>query len=288
MVVGGCTPDNRIDSTPVPVSEEATAIPATPAPTQLPGSMVLPLTSMGNSIPWLPMDNTKRPTTYYFYFNIQKPPFDNVLVRQAFTAAIDRDVIRDIAEKFNRIEPKSATTFTPAATLGRDLNGSVGIAFDPVRAKALLVEAGYTEMNVFPTVSVIVPVSTADAPGFHVQTSEALINMWETNLGVKVTIDVIEWGTYLSRIASSPPDIFSMTWVADYNDPDNFLREIFTTSSEYNYGHFSNEEFDRLVNQAKTEADPAKRQLMYIQAERILCETEAALIPMYHLSTYLP
>lgn len=288
LIISGCAPTTSTETTPVPVVEEATPITASATPTELPGSLTLPLTSLGNSIPWLPMDNTKRPTTYYFYFNFQKPPFDNALVRQAFAAAIDRDVIRDIAEKFNRVNPESATTFTPAETLGRDLTGSVGITYDPVRAKELLTEAGYTDLSGFPTVSVIVPVSNEDAPGFHVQTSEAMIQMWEDNLGVKVTVDVIAWNTYLSRIASNPPDIFAMSWVADYNDPDNFLRDVLRSSSEYNYGHFNNPEYDRLIDEAKASTDPSKRQELYIQAERILCEVDAAVIPMYHYSTYMP
>jgi ABC-type oligopeptide transport system substrate-binding subunit len=112
-----------------------------------------------------------------------------------------------------------------------------------------------------------------------------MVKMWEQHLGIKVTVKVINWGPYLEGIASNPPEMFRLSWAADYNDPDNFLREIFGSSSEYNYGKFSNSEFDVLVNRAKYSSDPVERQELYIQAERILCETEAALIPIFH-STY--
>jgi peptide/nickel transport system substrate-binding protein/oligopeptide transport system substrate-binding protein len=79
-----------------------------------------------------------------------------------------------------------------------------------------------------------------------------------------------------------------MSWAADYNDPDNFLNVLFHSGSEYNYGNFSSSEFDQLVDSASGSSDPAKRQELYIQAESLLCETEAALIPLYHVKYNLP
>jgi ABC-type oligopeptide transport system substrate-binding subunit len=47
-------------------------------------------------------------------------------------------------------------------------------------------------------------------------------------------------------------------------------------------GGFSNKEYDRLVTLAAKTKDPLKRLELYIQAERILCEEEAAIIPLFH------
>jgi ABC-type oligopeptide transport system substrate-binding subunit len=60
------------------------------------------------------------------------------------------------------------------------------------------------------------------------------------------------------------------------------LREIFHSGSQTNYGKFSNSEFDQLVDSAAKSKNPAERQELYIRAERLLCETEAAVIPIYH------
>ncbi len=286
-----------VASTPIPPTATPSPIPPTftpeptatatqvPSPTSLPGSVVLPVDTLGESSPWLPLDKTARPGTYYFYFNLSKPPFNSVLVRQAFAAAIDREALVKVAAKYGAKNPRPATTFTPPETLGRDLYNEVGIPFNPAHAKELLAQAGYTDASKFPPVTLSINLGGDAAPGFHVKITDEMVKMWEQHLGIKVTVKVINWGPYLDGIASNPSEMFRLSWAADYNDPDNFLREIFGSGSEYNYGKFSNSEFDVLVNRAKYSSDPAERQELYIQAEQILCETEAALIPIFH-STY--
>jgi len=231
------------------------------------------------------MENSARPGTYFFFFNLSKPPFNNALVRQAFAAAIDREALVEVAKKYGANNPRPATTFTPPETLGRDLYNEVGIPFNPANAKDLLAQAGYSDPSKFPPVTLLINVGGDAAPGFHVKITDEMVKMWQQYLGIKVTVEVINWGPYLERIDSSPTEIFRLSWAADYNDPDNFLREIFKSGSQYNYGNFSNTEFNKLVDRAAKSTDPAERQELYIQAERILCETEAALIPIYH-STY--
>jgi len=296
---GGCAPAPTPAPTPSPVSPTFTPSPvpptstpeptstatASPTPTALPGLLVLPLDTLDNRIPWLPMDPSARPGVYYFYFNLAKPPFNNVLVRQAFAAAIDRQALVEIADKYRATNPRPATSLTPPGTLGRDLYGEVGISFDPTRAKELLTQAGYTDSSSFPPVQLVINLAGDPAPGFHVKITDAMVKMWREALGVEVTVQVLSWDAYRERVRSNPPDIGRLGWVADVNDPDNFLREIFKSSSQYNYGHFSNTDFDRLVDRAAERKDPAERQALYIEAERILCETEAALIPIFH-STY--
>jgi ABC-type oligopeptide transport system substrate-binding subunit len=80
--------------------------------------------------------------------------------------------------------------------------------------------------------------------------------------------------------------MYQLGWGADYNDPDNFLKTLFRSDSEFNYGRFDNQEFDRLVDEAASTSNPAERQLLYIQAEEILTEQEVGVIPLYHTLYY--
>lgn len=283
-------PEPTMTSSPIPPTATLTPSPLpptetlTPSPTLLPGKLVYPIDTLGNSIPWLPVDENARPTAHFISFNTQLPPFNSVLVRQAFARAVDRDAIFEMAEKYKAREPSPATTLTPPTAMGRDLYNEVGAKFDPEKAKELLIEAGYADPSAFPVVTIIVSAYGDIAPGARFNMATAMTEMWKTHLGVTVKVEVIQnFQDYGNRVKINPPEMFWQGWVGE-NDPDGWLRFLFHSRSPDNYGKFSNSEFDNLVIQAATSREPLERQELYIQAERILCETEAALIPLYHLS----
>jgi oligopeptide transport system substrate-binding protein len=277
------------NTVPPPTETTTPTLTLTPKPTALPGLSVYPISIMNPSIPWLSLDTSARPGTYYYYFNISKPPFNSVLVRQAFASSVDRDVIVEMAARYGAINPKPATTFTPPLTLGRNLYGEIGFPFNPQHAIELLREAGYSDSSTFPTVTIMVNASGEIAPGGHYNIANAIADMWKQYLGVNVRVEAFaNWSYYRERIASDPPEVFRLGWAADINDPDNFLREIFATGSEYNFGNYSNPQFDDLVEAASMSESPTQRQIFYIQAERILCEEDPALIPIYHLAYDIP
>ena len=265
--------------TPSPIPPTATLI---PSPTPLPGLLVLPVDTLGKTIPWLPLDETARPGVHFVGFNTLHPPFNSALVRQAFAYAIDRQVILEMAQKYKASNPSPATTLTPPETLGRDLYNKVGAVFDPQRAKELLTEAGYSDPSAFPAVTLIVNSYGDIAPGARFNMATAMAEMWKTHLGVTVNVEAMKPPGFGDRLRSNPPEMYWLGWVADYNDPDNFLRGIFRSSSEYNHGKYTNFKFDQLVDRAKNIMNPAERQELYILAERLLCETDVALIPLYH------
>lgn len=221
-------------------------------------------------------------------FNTELPPFDNPLVRQAFAASIDKNVIVDMAKRYYAIDPAPATTFIPPQTLGRDLYGKVGVNFDPAYAKELLTQAGYRDSTSFPTVTFIVNSYGDTAPGDRFNMASAMADMWHTYLGVTVKVEAYQPPTFRDRIRTNPPALFWVGWLPDPgNDPD-FIRTIYYSGAQYNYGHFSNSTFDSLVDRAASLHDPATRQSLYIEAERVLCETEVGLIPLYFTFAKFP
>jgi ABC-type transport system substrate-binding protein len=260
----------------------------TPEPTAIPGVQIYPISSLRNSIPWLPLEDGNEPMSVYFGFNVNKPPFNNVLVRQAFAAAIDREQIAHEAKGFEFRNVTPATSLTPPQTLGRDLYGVIGIPFDPTKAKDLLNQAGYPNGAGFPSVTLIVSTRGKDAPEAYTNLAQSIIDMWITHLGISVNLEVEpNWGKYLNILQANSRDIYEMGWGADINDPDNFLKFLFYSSSEFNYGRFNNQEFDRLVDKAAELSDPSERQLLYIRAEQILTDQEAGVIPLFHTLYYL-
>jgi formylglycine-generating enzyme required for sulfatase activity len=258
---------------------QASSAPGDTTPTPLPGTEVMPISQMAPSIPWQPYDESATPATRYIALNLSKPPFNNVLVRQAFALAVDRSVVAELSASMGFDRPSPATTFTPLGVLGRDLYGKVGLAFDPSAARERLAQAGYPDGAGFPKTTLVVACTDA-----NLTIAQAVVSMWADNLGVNVDTECTE-GTrddYVTQLDNDAPPIFGLGWFADVNDPDNFL-SYFSTGQGASRSHFSNSEFTRLVEEGVAAADsPATRQALYIQAERILCEQEAVIIPLYH------
>ncbi len=270
-------------STPEPTAT-ATSI---PSPTALPGSQVLPLDTLAKSIPWLPYDKSAAPGVNFVGFNTSKPPFNNAQVRQAFSYAVDREAIVEMAGKYRVVDPAPATTLTPPQTLGRDLYGAVGANFDPQKAKQAFTEAGYSDPTSFPKVLFLVNASGDTAPGARYNMAKAMAGMWQEHLGVTVEVQAIgSFPAYTDRLKKDTPDLYWFGWAADFNDPANFVGELFNPNGqyhgEYNYGRFGDSRFMDLIRRANgNSSDPQQRQELYIQAERLLCETDAAIIPLY-------
>lgn len=239
------------------------------------GVVTVPLSDLGDTIPWLSLSN-EVPTVGYYGFNVDKPPFDNVLVRRAFTSATNRTaIIRAIGS-----DASPATSFIHPGTLGQDIYGVVGYQFNPSRARALLREAGYPNGAGFPEVTLMY------YDRFDNGTIAATASYsWETVLGVKVTlIPIDDWDEYEDTLESDNPyHIFGAGWLADYNDPDNFLFPLFHSLGSNNRTRLASKQIDELLEKAADiEGDPEARQQLYIQAEIAILEDEAAVIPLFH------
>ncbi len=207
--------------------------------------------------------------TNYIAFNVEKPPFDNPLVRKAFSASIDRKSI------INLIQGAGITT---TSWIPKDMlayNPDIGVDFNPEQARKWLAEAGYPDGKGFPQVTFLWP-----DVSFNRVIAEALQSMWKEHLGVEVRLINEEWKVYLSTINTNPPEIHRAGWGADFPDPHNFM-SLFTCNSGNNRTGWCNPEYDALVEEAAAETDPEKRVIFYNQAQKILTETDSPIAPFY-------
>ncbi len=257
-----------------------------PTATPLPGKVVYSIDNMSDSIPWLPANSDGAPGTLVFEFNTHNPPFDNLLVRKAFAAAIDREAMVERAKqlKFTKVTP--ATTFLSPLILGQDLYGEVGISYDPEMAREFLYEAGYEDPSLFPTVTLMSNYSGGETPGAFVQIARAVIEMWEENLGVSAELKIIEnTNEYFDFLLdhTNEVSIYRVYWYFDGEglDPSEGLN-IYTAGNEDNIANFENADYDQLVENGNQAKHPSERQNYYIQAERVLCEEYVAIIPILH------
>lgn len=215
---------------------------------------------------------------YYYTFNLSDSGpevFKDVRVRKALSYALDRSII---TENILQAGQENAYTFTPSKIAGFnmpvvDYAGWTQQVRDE-KAKALLAEAGYGQDN---PLSFNLLYNTSEG---HKQIATAAAQMWKSKLGAKVTMNNMEWKTFLTERAEQNFELARGGWCGDYNEASTFL-DLVRTGSGYNDGKFSNPEVDRLMAQAKTSADP---NVQYTEIEKILSQ-EMPIIPVYFSST---
>jgi len=110
--------------------------------------------------------------------------------------------------------------------------------------------------------------------------AEAVQSMWQKNLGVIVALENQEWKVYLKKLRNDPPNVFRLGWGADYPDPDNFMK-LFTANSGNNNTRWKNSKYDQILEQAAREFDSQKRVKLYDEAQKILCETDLPIMPLF-------
>ena len=208
--------------------------------------------------------------TYYYNFNITRPPFDDVRVRQAFNLAVDKDrLVRYVLRGGQR----SAETFVPPGVPG--YQSKKGARYDSGKAAELLAEAGYPGGGGFPKVELLYNTSES-----HKDVAEVLQEMWKKNLRVDVELVNLEWKTYLATVRRKEYQIARAGWIGDYVDPNTFL-DLLVTAGGNNRTGWSNADYDSLIQAAGREPDPKKRMAVFGAAEDILM-SEMPVMPLYY------
>ncbi len=215
--------------------------------------------------------------TYYYGFNVEKPPFDDVNVRKAFSWAIDRTSVVENVAKGGQVPARwferPGLTAAPSPDLGDDFGPPV--TADPAKAKEFLAASKYGGPEGLPEVTLMV-----NQVEGHVKIAEAIQQMWKENLGVDVNLVTQEWKVFLDTLDNDPPQVWRLGWCYDYPDADNFAT-VFLKDSGNNHTMWSNAEYEALIDQAAAESDEAKRHDLYVQADKILVEDDAAIAPIY-------
>ena len=214
---------------------------------------------------------------YFYRFNVNMEPFQNLNIRKAFAMAVDQQQMVDFVTKNGEKPAYGFVSYGFADPSGKDFREVSGdlVKTNAEEAKALL-EKGMEEEGYDKLPEVTLTYSTDDT---HKKIAEALQQMFKENLGVEVKLANMEWNVFAEEQKALKFQLSRSSFLADYADPINFL-ENFQTGHSMNRTGWSNEKYDQLIKDAKNEADEAKRfELMY-EAEKILFE-EMPIIPIH-------
>ncbi len=219
-------------------------------------------------------------STFYLGLNVNQPPFDDVKVRQAFNYALDKQRIMDVIYK--KTVP-AATGVVPPTMPGYHNEDLEVLSYDPDKALELIAESKYGDVADLPEITLY----TTGAGGATSRMIEAVVGMYKENLGIDIAIQQTEWATFLSDISQeeNPYQMYSLGWIADYPDPENFLDVLFHSEKSENHMGYSNPELDELLEKARTEQDPEERLKLYQEAEQIIIN-DAPWVPLFYEVEY--
>jgi len=216
-------------------------------------------------------------TNFYLVFNYRLPFFRNENIRRAFQMGFDRE---SLANEILNNGSEAAPGYVPEGIAGpgdqtfREALGPTMPEFDPREAKEYF-QKGIEEVGENPPIELL---AYDDSTARDIATF--LQAQFEDNLGAKINVKVQPFDRKLELESNGEFQLSWQGWIADYNDPINFL-ELWESDNSFNTQKYESERYDRLVKGARAEPDSARRMDMLLEAERVLVEEDAATAPMY-------
>lgn len=211
-------------------------------------------------------------TCWYVSMNMNKEPFNNPLVREALTMAIDRQTIIDT---INAGSGEPADAIIAPAAFGYH---STGVPeYNPEKAKELLAEAGYP--NGFST-------------SLWVNDNQSRIEMCQAiqamllDIGVDCAVEVIEFGSFIARTTNGEHDMAYFGWTTSSGDADYTYYSLEHSTQQGAAGNRSfiaDPEVDALIEEARSSTDEAARKELYKDLAIKLAEVNNN-IPVFYSS----
>jgi ABC-type transport system substrate-binding protein len=155
----------------------------------------------------------------YTTFNVQDKTLSNKYLRQALSAAIDREKWIEI---FTNNTAKKMTNAVPIGVAGRPENSRIKYDFDVKRAKELLKKAGYPNGEGLPTINF----DLRGADSLSRQIGEFFTKQWNA-VGVKVNVIPNTFPAFLEKMRQGALQASYGGWVLDYPDAENIFQLLY-------------------------------------------------------------
>lgn len=206
----------------------------------------------------------------YVMLNPNVAPLNNSDLRRALIESFDSAKVANVT--FGGLV-KPADGLLPRGLDGHDWPATLP-AYNLAAGQALLRKADGGKPP-----SLTIYTADADAP-------VAMKKVYERDL--KLSVDVVEpeFNDLITEMQQRTLEAFSVTWVADFPDPESFLRELFYSTSPNNFLGYDNPKVDHLLDQAQAASDPATRARLFAQAQQAIIDDNVVL-PIYDDMAYV-
>lgn len=213
----------------------------------------------------------------YIALNESIEPLNDVRVRKAMQLSLDRNMLLEAVyggrgSVENGIFPHGLYGFNP------DLPE---IPYDLEAARKYLADAGYPD-GFDLTVSV-----NSSSTRWQLSVLQLAASMWE-KVGIRASVEVIDEGEFMRLRRSGQLACYTADWMADYNDPDNFIYTFYGSKENTAFRSlcYPNEDVMERVRKARLISDPDERIKEYRDLERTIVQDDAAWIPLFSRFRY--
>lgn len=199
------------------------------------------------------------------YLNHKVEPFDNILVRQAMSYAVNPQEVMDMIADGKGTEIGSSMFPAFEKYFIEELNDIY--TYDLEKSKELLAEAGYPD-----GFEMTITVPSNYQP--HIDTAQVLVEQLKA-VGITATIELVEWSSWLSDVYVGRNYESTVIGVDAAELTARALLERFVSSDSGNFINYSNLEYDELFEQVLTTVEEEKQIELYKEMETLLAEDAA-------------
>lgn len=195
------------------------------------------------------------------FLNNDYKPLSNLKVRQALCYGIDRQAVNDFL--FGGKSHLIGSHMIPSITKYYESNAENMYTYDPEKAKALLAEAGYADGF---DLEITVPSSYSQ----HVDTAQIIVEQLKA-IGINASIKQVEWSSWLSDVYTDRKYQATVVGFDGTLAPSDWLRK-YTTDAGNNLTNFSDEEYDKTMEEALATVKDDEKIALYKRLQMILAE----------------
>jgi len=208
----------------------------------------------------------------YLAMNFEREPFDNRLVRQAVSHAINKEAL--IGAFYAGLAEPAKNPIPPAMWGYNDEIEDYKYNID--KAKDLLEEAGYPNGFEFDLWYMPVPRPYMPQPKLIAQAIQNYLSV----INIEANLISYDWGTYLEKVNNKDEaDTYLLGWYGDNGDPDNFLYVLLDQTNSNN--NYKNEELHEILVEAQRTMNHGKRVELYKEAQ-VIIHSDIPWVPLAH------
>ncbi|GAB4375258.1 MAG: ABC transporter substrate-binding protein [Salibacteraceae bacterium] len=222
-------------------------------------------------------------SVHYYAFLNTHPVFKDVRVRKAFNMAVDKESI--VKHTLQGEGDPGIYGIVPPAFKEFDHRGLHTMPYDPEAARELLAKAGYPNGEGFPEITL----DLSSGGNNHLLVAQVVTKMLQDNLGVDIALNVLPMSQLLDKAEAGRAAFWRDGWIADYPDPENFLRLFVSDSNSrastgrayLNSVRYYNPEYDNAYEEAVRQIDRDVRNELYQKLDQMLID-DAVIMPIYY------